>query len=87
MLGYSFTAARHQVTQDIRPECVSCGVVIKNAKPGSIFCTTNDTCRARLRRFRRLTQAGVSREEAVRKVIDERDTDHIRGILEGGLSA
>jgi len=85
--GHSFTAARHRVTQDIRPECISCGVVIKNAKPGSLFCTSNSVCRTRLRRFRRLTHAGVSREEAIRKALDERNTDYIRGILEGGLSA
>ena len=85
--GLSFTAARHRVTQDIRPECISCGVVIKNAKPGSIFCTTNELCRSRLRRYRRLTQSGISREEAINKVVtNERDSDYIRGILEGGVS-
>lgn len=81
--GYSFTAARYLVMSDIRPICLGCGAVIKHAKPGSRFCTTNSTCRRYLRRYRRLVQAGVDREDATREVLNERNTHQLRGISEG----
>lgn len=81
--GYSFTAARYRVMSDIRPTCIGCGVVIKNAKPGSRFCSTNQQCRTYLRRYRKYVQNGVDREEATRKAVDERNTNHLRGIPEG----
>jgi hypothetical protein len=81
--GYSFTTARYRVMSDIRPTCLGCGVVIKNARPGSRFCTTNSTCRTYLRRYRRLVQNGMDREDATRKAIDERDPNHLRGVFEG----
>lgn len=83
ILGYSFTAARYRVMADIRPTCISCGVVIKNAKPGSRFCSTNQSCRTNLRRYRKYVQNGMDREEATRKALNERNTNHLRGVSEG----
>jgi len=83
IVGYSFTSARYRVMADIRPTCISCGAVITNAKPGSRFCSTNSQCRTYLRRYRKYIQAGVNREEATRKAMHERNSDYIRGILEG----
>lgn len=69
MVGWSFAAAKQQVIQDIRPNCVNCGDPILGGNSDALFCTTNKECRTTQRRYRLNREKGMEREKALRQAL------------------
>lgn len=69
MVGWSFAAAKRQVINDIRPNCVICDTPISGGNADALFCTAQKECRTAQRRYRLYREKGMTKEQAVEAAI------------------